>query len=319
MSATALRHWIEANRGGFGGDLLFDEPLARHTYYRIGGPAAAIAIPRGLDDLRWLSRAAAETATPVLVLGSGSNVLAPDEGVSALIVKTTQVDAGVSRVDAPEGSLRIRTGASVTVTSLLRHASQEGWGGLEFLAGIPGSIGGVVRMNGGTHLGEASSRIRAVESFSLDPLREKEGRLTRTEGEALRFEYRRCLFLGAQDVVVVVEWEVSPGDPAVIKASIDSTLARRKQTQPLNAPSCGSVFKNPIEHGLRAWEVVERLGLKGHRIGNAAFSEKHANWIVNLGGARASDVSQLIQLAKSRARAELGIELHEEVVYFTTS
>jgi UDP-N-acetylmuramate dehydrogenase len=206
---------------------------------------------------------------------------------------------------------RIRTGASVAVSSLLRRAAQEGWSGLEFLTGVPGSVGGVVAMNAGTHLGEAKDRLRRVESFGLG---ESPPQMLVTEGPALRFEYRRNLSLPAGAAVWAAEWEITPSEPKLVKDLIDTTLARRKATQPIDSPSCGSVFKNPSKE-LSAWQVVDRLGLRGHRIGKARFSEKHSNFILNEGGASAADVRGLIELAKRRARDEMGVALEEEVKY----
>ena len=166
-------------------------------------------------------------------------------------------------------------------------------------------------MNAGTHLGESQSRLRRVEVFDLAH-GVKDG-LAVFESEALQFEYRKNLFLEPSSVVLSADWEITSGDPAQTKEMIDSTLARRKATQPLEYPSCGSVFKNPKAAGLEAWQVIDRLALRGHRIGNAQISEKHCNWILNLGEAKAQDVRALIDLVKSRAKSELGIEMEEEV------
>jgi len=201
----------------------------------------------------------------------------------------------------------------VAVSSLLRRAAQEGWSGFECLAGVPGSMGGVVVMNAGTHLGEARDRILSVESFDLESL------TTRTwSREEMSFEYRKNLFLPPHHIVLNVTWKVELADPATVKKTIDGTLERRKSTQPVDYPSCGSVFKNPYASGMRAWEVMDRLGLRGHQIGKAQFAEKHSNFIINLGNARAEDVRALIELAKRRAREELGVTLEEEVKFLGT-
>jgi UDP-N-acetylmuramate dehydrogenase len=209
----------------------------------------------------------------------------------------------------------VRAGGSLAISTLLRRATQEGWGGLQFLGGIPGSVGGVVYMNGGTHLGEARDRLLRVEAVSLLG---SGAEVLEYPAEGLRFEYRRNLFLPEGALVWSADWKIDPADPVAVKATIDEILARRKQTQPVDVPSCGSVFKNPKASGLSAWQVIDRLGLRGHRIGGAQFSEKHCNFIVNVGNARAADVYGLIQLAKTRARVELGIEIEEEVKYLGT-
>ncbi len=293
---------------GFSGEILFNEPLAKHTYFKIGGPARALVVPKSVEDLRILSRFIDVNKIEYRFIGLGSNLLVPDEGVSYLCIKTTKISAVMEKM--ADG---IRIGASVPVAAFLRKAAGEGWAGFEAISGIPGTIGGIVAMNGGTHLGEASERLLEVRTLDLknplDDLRVRKG------GE-LTFSYRKNHFLSPSEIVIDSLWRLEMGEPEKIRDHLDGLYRRRKETQPLEYPSCGSVFKNPRSSGLRAWEVIDRLGLRGHRIGNAQFSEKHPNWISNLGSARASDVLALIELAKSRAASELGIELSEEVRVF---
>lgn len=286
-----------------------NEPLFKHTYYRIGGPARWFALPKTTDDLQNLVEFLRSKNPPFFILGAGSNILVSDEGFDGLIVRASRFNLETVRLD--ERTLRV--GASVAVSTLLRRCSQEGWGGLEFLTGIPGSIGGVTTMNAGTHLGEAKSAIKKVDVLFLAGA--DAGKTRSYSGPELKYEYRRNLFLPQGAVVVSTEWEILPEDPKAVKARIDETLARRKATQPIDYPSCGSVFKNPKASGLSAWQVIDRLGLRGHRIGDAQFAEKHSNFILNLDHATAKDVRALILLAKARARTEMGIALEEEVLY----
>jgi UDP-N-acetylmuramate dehydrogenase len=314
MSST-LKSWCESKATSFSGQLLYQEPLSRHSYYRIGGPAPVIAIPKTLDDLVWLSRAIQETGSRYIVLGLGSNILVSDEGVDALVIRASRINLEIS-IDSPENNkVILRTGASVAVSSLMRRASQEGWAGLEFLTGIPGSIGGVVTMNAGTHLGETQSKLKKVEVFSLSQTDAHSAELQTFQGDQLQFEYRKNLFLPRGSLVWAAEWEIQQGDPKSVKAVIDDTLARRKATQPIDYPSCGSVFKNPKAFGISAWQVIDRLGLRGYQVGGAQFAEKHSNFIINLGNAKASDVRALIELAQERAQKELGIRLETEVIF----
>lgn len=306
-----MKSWFESpeKRAEFSGEIREHEPLSRHTYYRIGGPARYLAIPRTLSDLDWLAEALRSGDIPFQVLGLGSNYLVSDTGFDGVVIKLTRIALEIEKVSPSV----LRTGASVAVSSLLRRAAQEGWGGLEFLSGIPGSIGGVIAMNAGTHLGEAKDRVRAVEAlqvFGTDA-----GKRYRYTGDELRFEYRNNLFLPAGALVTACEWEITPQEPSEVKAGLDLILARRKATQPVDYPSCGSVFKNPKALGMNAWQVLDRVGLRGHRIGDAQVSEKHSNFIINHGQARAMDVKALIELAKQKARDELGIELEEEVKF----
>lgn len=311
MTQSVVLDWFRSHASSFSGQLHFDEPLARHTYFRIGGPASVFAIPKSIADIHWLKEGLRQTGIPFFVLGQGSNILASDQGFSGLIIRANKLNLEISASSLGTGAL-LRTGASVAISSLLRRAAQEGWVGLEFLTGIPGLVGGAVFMNAGTHLGETQSRLRKVEVYSLlNSAREAHV----YEGTQLDYQYRKNFFLPSGSLIWAAEWEVQQGDPAQVKAIIDETLARRKATQPLEAPSCGSVFKNPKESGLLAWQVVDRLGLRGHQIGGAQFAEKHSNWILNKGGAKAADVAALIALAKSRAVSELGVVLEEEVIY----
>ncbi len=306
--------WFRENASRFEGQLLFDEPLSKHSYYRIGGPAKIVAVPKSRQDLFFLAEGIAATGTNFFVLGLGSNILVSDSGYGGLIIKASRINLEIEPSEVSESELTLRTGASVAVSSLLRRASAEGWGGLEFLTGVPGSIGGVVTMNAGTHLGEASGRLRAVEVLLI-----RKGRLesARFESDELKYSYRRNSYLPSGCVVWAAEWKISRESSEKVKAAINETLARRKATQPIDLPSCGSVFKNPKSSGRSAWQVVDQLGLRGHRIGGAQFSEKHSNFIVNCGDASASDVKALIDLAKSRALSELGIQLEEEVIYLS--
>jgi len=290
---------------GFSGEILFREPLAKHTYFKIGGPAKALVVPKSIDDLAALGHFLAGRKVPIRLLGLGSNLLIRDEGLDALCVKTTKLPATIA-----EEVGGVRTGAGVAVAAFLRKAADSGWDGFEAISGIPGTLGGVVAMNGGTHLGEAGDLILEVRTFDLA---NPEAGLTTRGKDALSFSYRKNHFLGPTEIVVDSLWKLVRGDPTAIRAKLDSLYRRRKETQPLDFPSCGSVFKNPKESGLRAWEVVDRLGLRGHRIGNAQIAEKHPNWILNLGNAKAKDVVALIDLVKTRAKAELGVEMHEEV------
>ncbi|MFN7685662.1 MAG: UDP-N-acetylmuramate dehydrogenase [Oligoflexia bacterium] len=302
--------WFREQGGAFQGELRFDEPLSRHTYYRIGGLAPILAIPRSLADLRWLRQGVDRTGVDWFVLGLGSNLLVSDSGYRGLIIKTSRLDQEIhASLGTPQGD-RVRVGSSVAVSSLLRRAAQEGWAGFEFLAGVPGSMGGVVVMNAGTHLGEAASRVEQVETFDFSSCQAQVW-----DRSEMSFEYRKNLFLPAAAIVTGATWRVERSDPSLVKKAIQETLDRRKSTQPIDYPSCGSVFKNPTGAGMRAWQVVDRLGLRGHRIGNAQFSEKHSNFIINLGGARAQDVRALIQIAQRRALEELGVRLEEEVRY----
>jgi UDP-N-acetylmuramate dehydrogenase len=304
--SESLKSYFSKPPSEFTGELRFDEPLARFTYYQIGGPASVLATPKSRADLEWIWSRVKDSGARFFLLGAGSNILVSDEGFPGVVIR-------LSRLNGELGihGRNLLAGGSVMVSVLLRRVTQEGWGGLEFLAGIPGSIGGAVRMNAGTHLGEAASRIEKVHALILGE--RIEDRIY--QHSELRFEYRKNLFMPENSVVWSTEWRVEKTDSVLVRSLIDETLTRRKQTQPVNYPSCGSVFKNPKESGLAAWQVIDKLGLRGHRIGSAQFAEKHSNFIINHGSAKAADVRALIALAQSRAQAELGVMLQQEVIF----
>jgi UDP-N-acetylmuramate dehydrogenase len=301
-----MTNWFEKNLKRFEGQVILNENLSKHTYFRIGGPASVLVIPKSISDLELISEGIKETNLPFIFLGLGSNVLVSDNGYKGVVIKTTKLNQTVSINDT-----QVLTGASVAVSTLLRKAETEGWGGLEFLTGIPGTVGGVAWMNGGTHLGEAKDRILKVDAYVIGP------KLIQLEcsGNDLKYSYRKNHFLKPDMLIYSVTWKIDKQDPAKVKEIIGTTLKRRKETQPLDNPSCGSVFKNPKGSGLSAWQVIEKIGMRGHRIGDAQFSEKHCNFILNLGQAKASDVRSLINLAKKKAAEDLKIQLEEEVVY----
>jgi UDP-N-acetylmuramate dehydrogenase len=303
-----FRRAFESLQSRFTGVLEFDAPLSRVAYYRIGGPASVLATPRSWEDLQLLHGAVVSTGCPVFILGWGSNLLFSDLGFPGLVLRMKHLYSGMEEI----GPGQLRVGASLGASSLLRAAAERGYGGLECLTGIPGSVGGMVTMNAGTHLGEIGTRVERTETILFGTASSPLDIRTRIHPVG-DFSYRRNHFLQPGELVLHTVLRYEPADPLRVKKTIEELYQRRKSTQPVDLPSCGSVFMNPREAGLHAWQVVERLGLKGHRIGNAQISEKHGNFIVNLGGARASDVRELIQLVKSRALSELGIDLHEEV------
>lgn len=292
---------------GFQGDLLEAEPLARHTYYRIGGPADWLAIPRTLGDLQILARWAHGLGLKPFFLGNGSNLLVSDAGYRGVVIKLTRLNTEMTELKRDGKSVTVRTGSGVAISSFLKRAGESGWGGAEIWTGIPGSIGGAVKMNAGTHLGETASICSRVEAWNWET-----GELREWQGSELKFGYRHNAFLGPQWIVTSADWVFESVPPEALKARIAETLARRKASQPIDYPSCGSVFKNPP--GRHAWEVIDQLGLRGTQQGGAQISEKHPNFIVNLGGATASDVRTLIERAQLQAKSEQGIQLETEVV-----
>jgi UDP-N-acetylmuramate dehydrogenase len=274
-------------------------PLSRFTTLGTGGPARAFARPESVAEVEELLRWAAERDIAVATVGLGSNLLVADDGVDALVLKL----AGALAEVAVDGEL-LRTGGGAANAVGLHRARAAGLGGFEFACAIPGTTGGGVWMNAGAYDGEFSEvLVRALVATA-----EGTGWLTPAE---LGLSYRHSNLNHGQ-VVVQAELRLHPRPPAEIKAEVAALNAQRKAAQPTNRRTFGSVFKNPA-HELSAGRMLEACGLKGHRIGGAQISPKHANFIENAGGARSEDAVALMAEARRRAREQYGVELRHEV------
>ncbi len=287
----------------FRGEVRFEEPLAGHTTFRIGGPAAAMLSPAGPEETVALVVALRRRGLPYRVIGNGSNLLVSDRGVRAAVIKTRPA---LDRLAAADNL--IEAGAGCLLSRLCRFAAKSGLSGLEFLAGIPGTVGGAVVMNagwGGKSTGEA------VESVSfLDP----SGRVRRRKASRCGFGYRASRFRKSGEIVLSAVFRGRSDDPGKISGRMTGILAERKASFPGSLPGAGSVFKNPP--GDFAGRLIEKAGLKGKRIGGAGISPRHANFIVNRGGAGSEDVLRLIELARERVAADFGKRLELEIEYW---
>ncbi|MBI4496939.1 MAG: UDP-N-acetylmuramate dehydrogenase [Chloroflexi bacterium] len=291
------------------GPVTRDEPLARRTSWRIGGPADLYLIARDRAQLVAALAAAWECETPVFLLGAGSNLLVGDGGIRGLVIENWAQDVTVLD-EAPGRRLLVRVESGMPIARAAYRFSRAGWQGLEWAVGIPGTLGGAVVSNAGAHGGTTSEVVRAVRVMTHD-----EGEVELAAGE-LGFGYRTSNFLrlwrreGAGPVILSVDLELTAADPQALQGLVAQHTAYRRATQP-SQPSGGSVFVNPPGH--KAGWLIEHSGLKGHRIGDAQISEKHANFIVNRGRARAAEVQELICLARERVRATFGVALHTEI------
>jgi UDP-N-acetylmuramate dehydrogenase len=279
----------------------FDAPLARFTSLRVGGPADALATPADRSDLARLLAVCARHRLAHLVLGAGFNTLALDAGVEGVVIQLGRLRRLEER---PGGMLRAEAG--VSHNQLIKFCIRHGFSGLEFGAGIPGTIGGWVAMNAGIPSREVQHVVREIEVMAPSG-----AGIRHLRREALRFVYRGLRGLAPGSVIVSALFAVSFATPGEVKAEVACLLARRTQTQPLDVPSCGSVFKNPP--GDFAGRLIESVGLKGHRVGGAQISPLHANFIANLGGATAADVLALMREAQARVLAQTGRRLVPEV------
>jgi UDP-N-acetylmuramate dehydrogenase len=278
------------------------EPLAPLTSVRVGGPAEALVRPRTPEALVALLKLARDEGSPVTIIGGGANTLVGDGGIKGITLRLPgDMFPEVAEVGAEEG--RLTLGAGAAIVRLINLMRGNGLVGAEFLAGIPGTLGGAVSMNAGTKNGECFRAVEAVELATVDGV----GWL---EKARIPHAYRHSeLPLGS--VVTRVRFRLPKGDLAASKQAMDKDLAYRKSTQPLSQPNFGSVFTNPP--GDYAGRLIELVQLKGHTLGRAQVSTLHANWIINLGGASARDVLGLITLMQERVRAQTGVELKPEV------
>ena len=278
-----------------------DAPLSRHTSFRIGGPARRMAFPKDGSQMVLLIEAARSCGARPLVIGNGTNLLFPDEGVDRLVVNTRDM-SGVT-LDA-EGHVAAEAGASLSRAAVF--AQQHGLAGLEFAHGIPGSVGGAVCMNAGAYGGEMRQVVR--EATVLFP---EEGIRT-LSCEELNLSYRHSLLTEHPEAVVLyAEFELTPGDPETIRAAMRELMAKRKASQPLEWPSAGSTFKRPEGHF--AGTLIDQCGLKGLTVGGAQVSEKHAGFLINRGGATFADMAELIRQVQQRVLEETGVTLEPEV------
>jgi UDP-N-acetylmuramate dehydrogenase len=279
----------------------FDAPLSRHTSLRIGGPADALATPESRLELSRLLALCATHHLPHMVLGGGFNTLVSDAGVDGVVIQLSRFRRLEER---PQGALRAEAG--VSHAKLTRFCVDRGLGGLEFGAGIPGTIGGWAAMNAGVR--EREVRDAALEIEVMTPTGTAVRHLPR---HGVRFVYRALRGLAPGSVILSILFAVAISTPEKVKAEVEKHLAKRSSTQPLDVPSCGSVFKNPS--GDHAGRLIEAAGLKGLRVGGAEISTVHANFIVNRGGATAADVLALIERARSEVCARSGVALEPEV------
>ncbi len=290
--------WREELARRVRGEHLRDAPLATRTAIRVGGPADLLVRPADPDALAELLRAVRELGVPLHVLGGGANTLVADAGVRGVVVRVPpDLAPEVARGEA----LLLCAGHPTSRLWVRAHAL--GLVGMEFVAGIPGTLGGALAMNAGTRIGEMKDVVRRVEVATADGA----GFLDARE---LGFAYRTCR-LPPGAVATRIEFALRAGDVAASERTMQEDRDQRRRTQPLDKPSFGSTFRNPP--GEFAGRLVEGVGLKGHRVGGAMWSDVHANFVVNLGGATARDVLALVNLARLRVKERFGIVLETEV------
>ena len=279
-----------------------EEPMDRHTSFRIGGPARRMAFPERGEQLVLLLDMAARCGARPLVMGNGTNLLAPDEGLDRLVIDTS---ANLNRLERGSGNT-VLADAGATLARTADLACKSGLTGLEFAHGIPGTVGGGVCMNAGAYGGEMKQVLR-----SAAVLFPEEGIRT-LSCEELNLSYRHSLLTEHPEAVVLyAEFALTPGDPEQIRETMRTLMAKRKASQPLEWPSAGSTFKRPV--GQFAGKLIEDCGLRGFRVGGAAISEKHCGFVVNLGNATCADVVSLTEQVRQIVLEKTGCTLEREI------
>nr|WP_325211909.1 UDP-N-acetylmuramate dehydrogenase [uncultured Oscillibacter sp.] len=284
--------------------VLKEEPMAKHTSFRVGGPAKRMAFPKNGEQLVLLLSMARECGARPLVAGNGTNLLAPDEGLDRLVVGTGRL----CRLEMGEEPDTIIAGCGVSLARLADFACKQGLTGLEFAHGIPGTVGGGVCMNAGAYGGELKQAVSGVSALFPE-----EG-VKYLSGEELSFGYRRSFLTEHTEAAALYAvFRLSAGDPENIRETMGDLMARRKASQPLEWPSAGSTFKRP--EGCFAGTLIDQCSLKGRMVGGAQVSEKHAGFIINRGGATCADIKELIRQVQEAVLEKTGVRLEPEVKF----
>lgn len=282
-------------------ELRLEEPMSKHTSFRIGGNVEVMAFPTTREELSRLLKTSALLDVRPVILGAGTNVLAPDEGMRGLVICLKDCLDGVELLD----ETHIRVMAGVTMSRAAVFAAGQGLSGLEFAHGIPGTVGGGVYMNAGAYGGEICQVCECVEIMDY------EGNIARFCKTDMDFSYRHSILEETDRIVLSVDFALTPCEPEQIWAKMKELIGKRSASQPLDLPSAGSAFKRPV--GGYAAALIDQAGLKGYQVGGAAISTKHAGFAVNLGGATAGDVKNLLNQVSEIVFEKSGIRLEPEV------
>ena len=282
-------------------ELRFNEPMAKHTSFRIGGPAEVMAMPKTPLELAKLLKVSVLLDCKTAILGAGTNILAPDAGMDGLVICLKDCLDGMEQLD----DRHIRVAAGVTMTRAAVFAAGLGLGGMEFAHGIPGTVGGGVYMNAGAYGGEIKDICHSVDVMDM------QGNIRTLSCEQMQFSYRHSVLEETGSIVISAVFCLQPKAPDDIKGLMQDLMNRRKTSQPLDKPSAGSAFKRPV--GGYAAALIDQAGLKGYRVGDAAVSEKHAGFVVNLGNATAEEVKALLFQVAQKVKENSGIDLEPEV------
>jgi len=282
--------------------LLFHEPMSRHTTFRVGGEAECMAVVETKEELSQLVSYLGRIEQDYFVLGNGSNLLVGDKGYRGIILK---LGPKLSAVGVEKN--HIAAGAGVLLSKVAAVARDAGLSGLEFAAGIPGSMGGAIVMNAGAYGGEMKQVVQMVRVM------DKEGEILTLDNDTMEFGYRTSIIRDRPFIVLGVVLKLTPGNKEEISAKMEELMKQRKSKQPLEYPSAGSTFKRP--EGYYAGKLIMDAGLRGYRIGGAQVSEKHCGFVINAGGASAADIREVIEEVQERVKDRFHVRLEPEVIF----
>ncbi len=295
------------------GKVSFDTPMAAHTYFKVGGPSDALAAPENLEDLAALVRYCVKERLPYRIIGGGTNLLVRDTGVRGIVIRLRKGFDAIGQNAPRKGFTIVTVMAGANMQTLCRFANTNGLAGMNFAVGIPGSVGGGLMMNAGTSIGSLADIVEAITVMDA------QGRVDSIARDRLSFAYRQLSWPGLAEsepgcppIIVKGRLRLREADPVLLKNQARALLENRKKMQPLNASSAGCFFKNP-GGDKTAGELIDLAGLKGKTVGFAQVSEKHANFIINRGGATAADILVLRDIVRNIVVKKFNIELETEV------
>lgn len=285
-------------------NLLSDEPMKNHTSIKVGGLADLFAMPETKEEFINLIAETSKMNIALNIIGDGTNLLIKDKGIRGLVISTSKLKQAIKATKITSETFMIKASTGTRLSTLCSYALKNGFPGLEFAIGIPGTLGGAIKMNAGTPAGSISELVDSVEIIT------NQGKVKTIKKSDLKFSYRNFKNKG---IITEISFSLKKGNSIEIKNLFDKNLNNKKTTQPLSYKSAGCIFKNP-EKGEPAGKLIDMAGLKGKQIGDAVISDKHANFIINLGNAKCEDVLRLIELIKNKISTLFSVELQTEII-----
>lgn len=276
-----------------------NEPMSRHTSFKIGGPAEIFVKINNVEELKLIIKISKQAEVPITVVGNGSNLLVSDDGIRGIVLKIE-----FDKIEIEENGI-LKVGSGVKLAFLAQKCLKEELEGFEFASGIPGTIGGAIRMNAGAHGSEMKDIVKNITCMTRD------GKIRIISNEEAKFEYRKSIFAQKDYIILEVEMQLRKGNSEEIKGKMDEYAKYRKEKQPIEYPSAGSTFKRG--NGFITAKLIDECGLKGYQIGGAQISEKHAGFIINKGNATAEDVKQLMKYVEEQVYNKFGKKIEAEI------